>query len=88
MPYGDGVVTTRKHHHLSLSSLSLKSLCLSVCACNRKFWLFLSLSESKFALTNGDSLMRFFPFYPKFPHLDTREYVYDISRIVDGLLVQ
>ena len=34
------------------------------------------------------SLMRFFPFYPKFPHLDTHnKYVYDISRIVDGLLV-
>jgi hypothetical protein len=33
--------------------------------------------------------LRFFPFYPKFPHLETHdnEYVYDISRIVDGLLV-
>jgi hypothetical protein len=52
--------------------------------------LFLSLSESTFTLPVTLSFsLRFFPFYPKFPHLETHdnEYVYDISRIVDGLLV-
>ena len=59
-----------------------------MCICDvTEVVLFLSLSESKFTLPVTLSY-EVFSILSEFSHLDTHnKYVYDISRIVDGLLV-